>query len=73
MKKQIALKSVFGISILGMLFSGYLSYTELFAGFCGATQLGMGSCTNVFQIPACVYGFVMYLVVAVISWMGMRD
>jgi uncharacterized membrane protein len=73
MKKQTALKTILGIAIAGMLFSGYLSYTELFAGFCGAASLGMGSCTNVLQIPACVYGFVMYLIVLIISIIGLRS
>ncbi len=73
MKKEVALKVIFIISIAGLLFSGYLSYTELFAGFCGAAKLGMGDCTNVFQIPACVYGFVMYLSVFVISLMGLKS
>jgi len=71
--KQTALKIVFWISIAGILFSGYLSYTELFAGFCGAAELGMGSCTNVFNIPACVYGFVMYFVVFLITIFGLRS
>jgi len=61
------------ISVFGMLFSGYLSYTELFAGFCGAAELGMGSCSNVFQIPACVYGFFMYLLVFIFSALGLRN
>jgi len=73
MKKELALKIIFWISIAGMLFSGYLSYTELFAGFCGAAQLGMGTCTNVFHVPACVYGFVMYLVVFVVSCLGLKS
>lgn len=73
MKKQIALKIILGISIAGLLFSGYLSYAELFAGFCGASQLGMGSCTNVLEIPACVYGFFMYLAVFVISLLGLKS
>lgn len=72
MKKETALKVIFVISIVGMLFSGYLSYTELFAGFCGASKLGMGSCTNVFQIPACVYGLVMYLIIFIISIVGLN-
>jgi uncharacterized membrane protein len=72
MKKESALKTILAISIAGMLFSGYLSYTELFAGFCGASKLGMGSCSNVFQIPACVYGFFMYLIVFIISLMGLK-
>ena len=73
MKKDLSLKIIFIISIAGLLFSGYLSYTELFAGFCGAEQLGMGSCTNVAGIPACVYGLVMYLGVFVISLLGLRS
>jgi uncharacterized membrane protein len=73
MKKGIALKTILIISIAGMLFSGYLSYTELFAGFCGASKLGMGSCTNVFQIPACVYGFFMYFLVLIIALMGLKS
>jgi len=73
MKKNIALKTILGISIAGILFSGYLSYTELFAGFCGAAELGMGNCSNVFQIPACVYGFVMYIIIFVISLLGIKS
>jgi len=73
MKREVALKVIFFISIAGLLFSGYLSYTEVFAGFCGAAKLKMGECTNVAQIPACVYGFVMYLSVFVISLLGLRS
>jgi len=73
MKKERALKIILIISIAGMLFSGYLSYTELFAGFCGSAELGMGQCTNVFYIPACVYGFFMYLAVLIISLVGLKD
>jgi uncharacterized membrane protein len=72
MQKQTALKILLWISIAGMLFSGYLSYGELFAGACYSESLGMGSCTNVFQIPACIYGFVMYLAVFVISIIGLK-
>ena len=73
MKKSSALKIILIISIAGLLFSGYLSYTELFAGFCGASKLGMGSCTNVLQIPACVYGFFMYLIVFIIAIIGLKS
>jgi uncharacterized membrane protein len=73
MKKESALKIILIISIAGILFSGYLSYTELFAGFCGATKLGMGACTNVLKIPACVYGFFMYLIVFIISIIGLNS
>lgn len=73
MKKQLALRIILLISIAGMLFSGYLSYAELFAGYCLASKLGMGNCTNVFQIPACVYGFVMYLIVFIIAILGIKS
>lgn len=73
MKKQIALKIIFWIAIAGMLFSGYLSYGELIAKSCYATALGMGACTTVAQIPACVYGFVMYTIVLVISIIGLKS
>ena len=72
MKERLALKIILWISVAGMLFSGYLSYGELFAKSCYATALGMGACTNVLQIPACVYGFVMYLIVFVIAMLGLR-
>lgn len=71
MKRDAALKMIIVISIAGMLFSGYLSYTEIFAGYCGASQLGMGSCTDVFQIPVCVYGLLMYLAVFIVSLIGL--
>ena len=72
MRKQTALTVILILSIAGLLFSGYLSYGELFAQSCYATNLGMGACTQVASIPACVYGFVMYLAVFIISIFGLR-
>ena len=69
MKSQTALKIIAWISLFGMMFSGYLSYGELFAGVC---KLG-GGCSTVGSIPACVYGFVMYLIVFIISILGLGD
>jgi len=68
MKKTTALKAIMWLSVAGMLFSGYLSYTELVARVCA-----LGSCTAVSGIPACVYGFVMYAVVFVISILGIKS
>lgn len=73
MKKELALKIIMWIALAGLAFSGYLSYTELFAGFCGAAKLGVGLCTNVGGIPACVYGFVMYLIILIISILGLKS
>ena len=69
MKKEAALKIILAISIAGMLFSGYLSYSELAARFCA---MG-GTCSSVAGIPACVYGFFMYLIVFIISLMGIKS
>jgi len=69
MKKQIALKILFWISLVGVLFSGYLSYTEIFQEVCA-----LGTCsTTVFTIPSCVYGFVMYLAILIISIIGVKS
>jgi len=67
MKSKTALKTILVISIVGILFSGYLSYSELVREVCA-----LGACSNVAGIPACVYGFVMYLVVFVIALLGLK-
>jgi len=66
--KKIALKTIMWLSVAGMLFSGFLSYTELTNRVCL-----MGSCPAIATIPACVYGFVMYAVVFVISILGIKS
>jgi uncharacterized membrane protein len=68
MKKEIALKVIFWISLAGILFSGYLSYSELFLGVC---VLGEG-CSFVLGLPSCVYGFAMYLIIFIISLLSLR-
>lgn len=67
MKIQTVLKSIFLISLIGILFSGYLSYNEIFNKTCV-----LGGCTNVANIPACVYGFFMYLILLILSIIGLR-
>ena len=68
MKKETSLKAIMGISIAGMLFSGYLSYGELLRSVCP-----IGGCSEMLGIPVCVYGFVMYLAVLIISLLGIRS
>ena len=70
MKKQIALKTIFWVSLAGMLFSGYLSYFEIFQQFCG---FGGVCSTKILTIPSCVYGFVVYLAIFVISIIGLKS
>ncbi len=66
MRKETALKVVMCISIAGMLFSGFLTYNEMFRGSCA-----IGGCSYVLGFPACVYGFVMYAIVFIICLLGL--
>ena len=71
MKKELALRVIFWISLAGVLFSGYLSYLEIFHGMCA-----IGTCRislEIANIPACVYGFFMYLAVMIVSCMGIKS
>jgi len=70
MKKQTSLIIILIISIAGLLFSGYLSYGELFQKSCP-----LGSCTAspILGLPVCVYGFFMYLLVFIISILGLKN
>lgn len=66
MKKETALKIILVIAIVGMLFSGYLSYGELFGNSCP-----LGGCSKIAGLPTCLYGFVIYLIVLVIAIIGL--
>jgi len=72
MNVKTALKTVLVIAITGMLFSGYLSYMELFHpnGCSDAIvhcSVGEKPAVNLGTLPACVYGFIMYAVVLVVA------
>jgi hypothetical protein len=63
---------IFFIAIAGVLFSGYLSYKELFVEEgCGRGALSCGRASDVGPLPACVYGFVMYLIVLILSGLSL--
>jgi uncharacterized membrane protein len=68
MNKKTALAIILILSIAGILFSGYLSYSEIVKKFCA-----LGTCINVAGVPACVYGFFMYLIIFIISIMGIKS
>ena len=68
MESKTALKTILVISVLGILFSGYLSYFELAKQVCV-----FGGCTSVAGVPACFYGFVMYSIIFVISLLGLES
>jgi hypothetical protein len=67
MRKQTALIVILILAIAGMLFSGYLSYSELFSATCK-----IGGCVTVGSLPACFYGFIMYLALFIIALVGIR-
>lgn len=66
MEQKTALKSIFAISFLGLLFSGVLTYQELFTSTAVSCP-APGAPGTVFGYPACVYGFFMYLIIVIIS------
>lgn len=48
-----------GLSIAGLLFSGYLSGVKFFSNICALGE----SCPYFIGLPACYFGFVMYLAI----------
>jgi uncharacterized membrane protein len=65
MHRKMSLTLILVISIAGMLFSGYLSFGEVVLGSCP-----VGGCSSIAGIPTCVYGFVMYMAIFIISLLG---
>lgn len=66
-----ALQWIFFLSLCGIAFSGTLTYREMFAGSAVACP-SPGAPGTIFGYPACVYGLVMYVAVAVIAIVGLR-
>jgi len=62
------LLAIFIISICGVLFSGYLSYKELFSNVCSLKGKNCGM--KIANIPVCVYGLIMYIIIFIISLVG---
>lgn len=58
-----ALQVILGISVFGALFSGVLTYAELF-GQAAMSCPAPGAPGTVLGYPACVYGFFMYVTIA---------
>ena len=71
MTQKKSLQIVFVIAIAGLLFSGYLSYAELF-GTCEVGCPAPGGLGTILGYPACVYGFFMYLLLVIFSGLGLR-
>ena len=67
MKKETALKAIAWVSAAGVLFSGYMSYAEIFGGVCNTY-----ACSKLAGVPVCMYGLLMYLALLVIAACGLK-
>jgi uncharacterized membrane protein len=65
-----ALWWILGLSVTGVLFSGTLSYRELCLAGAAGCSVAQGG--RLLGVPVCVYGLVMYLLVAVVAALGLR-
>jgi len=74
--KSHSLFLISGISLIGILFSGYLTFKEVLASLIvkpcvSETCSAAASCSQqILGLPTCAYGLAMYLVVFVISLLG---
>ncbi len=69
MNQKNILKIVFILSLLGTIFSGTLSYMEIFSST--ATCPALGAPGTILGYPACVYGFGMFILLTIISAIGL--
>jgi len=68
MGKRSAIITILIVSILGVLFSGYLTYLELFKKICA-----FGYCVTVNGIPTCLYGFILFFIILIASILGLAS
>ncbi|MBU2101291.1 hypothetical protein KKH05_01055 [Patescibacteria group bacterium] len=73
MSKINSLKAILVVSVFGLIFSGYLTYKELFASESAVGCNPLGTPGTIFGYPPCVYGFFMYLIVGALSAFGLRS
>jgi hypothetical protein len=66
-----ALQFILGISFFGVVFSGVLSWREVFMTSTAAACPSPGAPGTLFGYPACVYGFGMYVLIASIAFWGL--
>ncbi|HEY6923419.1 MAG TPA: hypothetical protein VI653_08120 [Steroidobacteraceae bacterium] len=70
MTTRKSLQLILAVSLFGVVFSGVLSYRELFGA--GAAKCpAPGTPGTLFGYPACVYGFFMYLILAALAVAGL--
>jgi len=75
MPHKKTLQVILVLAIAGVLFSGYLSYYELFVPEgCGEAIVNCGDkSVTIASLPACVYGFVMYLTILVLTALSLLN
>ena len=71
MKAITSLKAILVTAVVGMLFSGYLTYQEFFAEGEQSCDV-IGASGTIFGYPPCVYGFFMYVIVSLLAWLGLK-
>ena len=71
MNTKIALKIILSVSIIGVLFSGVLSYKEFFEKQIVSCPT-VGAPGTIWGYPACVYGFIMYAFIFFVAIWGLR-
>jgi len=62
---------ILALAIGGLAFSGYLSYRELFATHAAPLCTPVGEPGTMLGAPPCIYGFFMYLVIAVLATLAL--
>lgn len=65
-----ALRTILIIALAGAAFSGTLSWQEVFGS--AASCPAPGRPGTLLGYPACVYGFFMYLILVIVSALGLR-
>ena len=65
MKKDKKYFWLLGLSVAGLLFAGYIGGVKFFTGTCSFNE----SCPYFFGYPACYYGFAMYLILTIYSFL----
>lgn len=63
MTKKFYTRAVLALALSGTLFSGYLSGIKLFTKTCAFNE----SCPYFLGYPACYFGFVMFLILLIVS------
>lgn len=68
MKSKTALIAIVIVAIGGIIFSGYLTYYNLWGPGCSKAIISCGpKPLKIFGLPQCIYGLFMYTIVAILA------